>query len=377
MTHAIITTGPDGSPIYNPEGGPEEQARRELVAAFRRARQLNGSGRPARSAADALATARQRLAEHDSARARYMKAAEAREAHESMGGGKEALAELREAEDSARKAAARASSACSFYGGGRYGPGTWQGGENAPEHARRNYSWGSIASAMHNGKRGELYALHAENDSSDAVRDIRDAHDCARFDHTGYYDNPFGESFRDGSGLCMGVVGQLRGRNGRAVYVAGYRFGGCDDSGTFDMRELHIAEGPEECHAEDARRDAAYAADSMAERAAELEREYQTAWQAGLEWRDLANDIEATRKKTLALLKENRESGGSRDLPAIHAMIRDSVCKARKSIAKARKRMAELAAGDASELYFYPGEPRLMDAFCEGAELDTMPGDTT
>lgn len=45
-------------------------------------------------------------------------------------------------------------------------------------------------------------------------------------DHGGWYTNPYGESFRDGSGLCYGAIFLLPGKGGKARAVAGYKHGG-------------------------------------------------------------------------------------------------------------------------------------------------------
>lgn len=84
-------------------------------------------------------------------------------------------------------------------------------------------------------------------------------------------------------------------------------------------------------------------AEKLAERAADNERDYQRAWGAGLRWAELADTVAETRAATLALLRENRESGGSRDLPAIHATFRDVTCKAWRTICEARAERAQLA----------------------------------
>lgn len=213
-------------------------------------------------------------------------------------------------------------------------------------------------------------------DTDSAFRSTTPAHDVSGGpDHNGWYTDPFGDVFRDGSGLCFGVVCQLPGKGGRARYVAGYQFGGVDGGPTLDLTTVYESESTG-WHGDtpDAMTDAARAADELARIAGEKEREYQTAWQAGSQWAGELETVETTRRETLALLKENRESGGSRDLPAIHATIKAAACEARARIVAARDRMKELAAGDCDSLYFWPGDETLQGAFCEGAGLDAMPG---
>lgn len=210
---------------------------------------------------------------------------------------------------------------------------------------------------------GGLYYL-ARDDGFGAVRGVMAAHDVSGspVDHKGWYTNPYGESFRDGSGLVWGVVASLPGKDCKPRYLAGYQFGGQDQGITLDLRTIYESED-----------DAARAGDSMAERAGEKEKEYQTAWQAGSQWRELKEQVCELRKQALAVLRENRESGGSRDLPAIHAFIRDKVCEMRGDIGRKRDQMRDLANGDFQELIFWPGGESERDAFCEGAELDAMP----
>ena len=118
-----------------------------------------------------------------------------------------------------------------------------------------------------------------------AIRYTQDASDVVSLNHTGWYTNPFGEAFKDGSGLCHGVVARLAGV-GPARFVAGYRMGDHDDdnAGTFAMRGLYVAASSDESDIEQAGQDAARAADELARIAGERESEYQAAWQAGQEY---------------------------------------------------------------------------------------------
>lgn len=74
----------------------------------------------------------------------------------------------------------------------------------------------------------------------------------------------------------------------------------------------------------------------------EREYEYQCAWQAGRLFDDMKEREKDQRRETLDLLRQNRESGGSKDLPAIHATIKRAVCRAWKSICESRNERAEL-----------------------------------
>ncbi len=210
---------------------------------------------------------------------------------------------------------------------------------------------------------GGLYYL-ARDDGFGAVRGVIAAHEVSGIpvDHKGWYTNPYGESFKDGSGLVWGVVASLPGKDHKPRYLAGYQFGGQDQGITLSLKTIYDSED-----------DAARAGDSMAEKAGESEKEYQTAWQAGSRWADLKQELSDIRQRVLEVLKENRESGGSRDLPAIHAFIRDKVCEMRGEMARKRDQMRDLANGDFQELIFWPRGESERDAFCEGAGVTSYP----
>jgi hypothetical protein len=102
-------------------------------------------------------------------------------------------------------------------------------------------------------------------------------------DHFGWHTDPHGDVFRDGSGLCWGVVYRLPARNKtglsgnyKSLLVAGYQFGGCDFGVTLDTSQVFECEAME--YRDDrlgATVDAARHADSLAQEAAYKEREYQ------------------------------------------------------------------------------------------------------
>jgi len=217
--------------------------------------------------------------------------------------------------------------------------------------------------------RDEWNRYHAAEDCP-AFRDETPAHDVTGGpDHRGWYDNPYSESFRDGSGLCFGVVVQIPGRDGSARYLAGFRFGGHETGPTIDLGTVYTAPGE---FNESAMAEAARAADSMAETAAETEREYQTAWAAGNQWAEAGERIAEITEKARVTLRENRESGGSRDLPAIHATIREAVCAMRAEVQELRQKRAELAAGERESLWWHWGryDESPLTGFAEGAGLD-------
>lgn len=196
----------------------------------------------------------------------------------------------------------------------------------------------------------------------------------------GYYTDPYayGEVSKDGTGLCWGVVYQLPARAGRARFVAGYIMGGCsDDLPTVDFGTIYETEFPASDMGSDARdydaaRDAARAADSMAQHAAEQEREYQSAWAAGSEWAQLGDEIASERKAALELLQERRRAraAGLDGYKAICATMRAAIESHLTSIREAREKRESLERGDgggSEYMLFWPGDATLKAAFNDGA----------
>jgi hypothetical protein len=155
-------------------------------------------------------------------------------------------------------------------------------------------------------------------DGYGAVRDVVDA-DSIMPRAGRYYDNPHGESWRDGSGLMWGVVARLS--HGRAL--AGWQHGGTDGGPTLSAK---IFSGP------DAAEDAAYYADGMAERAAEREREYQEAWRAGDDWAEAGNRLLELRTEIRAWIAEMRPAQG---------LARTALCEGLKARLEERRELME------------------------------------
>lgn len=194
----------------------------------------------------------------------------------------------------------------------------------------------------------------------------------------GWVTDPYGITCRDGTGLCCGVVYQLPARKGCARFVAGYQFGGGDDDGAMlDLSRVYtsLSARGDDCSPvdhEDAR-DAACAADSMAQKAAEDEREYQTAWAAGSQWAQEQEAIREARQEALAILAERRAVKGESAYPALCKAIRSQVQSLLRTIAKSRAEAAKLASGDVEGLGFWNGDARLHAVFCEAAGLESFP----
>lgn len=188
----------------------------------------------------------------------------------------------------------------------------------------------------------------------------------------GWLTLPGGETYKDGTGLCFGVVYRLPGRKGESRYVAGYQFGGQDGGPSLDLSRVFADErgasywdgSPPDTKAS---RAAARHADDLAKAAAEAEREYQTAWTAGSRWEAIRERMRADCADLRAILKERRAVKGAGNYPTLCSAIRLQVAQLWRQIHGRRERMRELAKGDSVDLGFWPGDARLCEAFNDGA----------
>lgn len=229
--------------------------------------------------------------------------------------------------------------------------------------AKRSLSYGR--STTH----GQFWADKPE----ELLRNIERAHSVDRRFPEGYFDNFHGESFRNGDGLCYGVIGQKRGRAGRArgvaVYYSGHAFG-CNDVVQFDLARPLI-----DTDSDAARREAARYADGEAEKAAQEAREFSAAYGAGNAWAEKREEESELRSKALALLRERKAASKLADsFPGLCDAIRGRISDLLESIRESREEREKLARGDGpGNLYFYQGDARLREAFCDGAGLSVFP----
>ena len=177
---------------------------------------------------------------------------------------------------------------------------------------------------------------------------------------------------------CFGLVYQLPARDGQARFVAAYDFSDRDGGLVFDFSQVFTEDSRPYGYSTsaqdyDAARDAARHADSLAEKAAEEELEYSTAWQAGAQWSDVQGEVRQARQEALAILKERRAARGQEAFPALCKAIRAQVESLLETIQDARDKAAKLASGEYGDLYFWNGDKRLQAAFCEGAEIQSFP----
>lgn len=136
-----------------------------------------------------------------------------------------------------------------------------------------------------------------------------------------------------------------------------------------------------DCHLEDRSRiggargcliEAARAADSFAEHAAEKEREYNEAWQTGSRWADLGETITDLRTTVMALtahLRAIRHDPMPKTTPKVAVIMRESICGCLSRIRKCKKERAELRSNYVRQNAFGYPERTLIDAFNEGAGL--------
>jgi hypothetical protein len=142
------------------------------------------------------------------------------------------------------------------------------------------------------------------------------------------------------------AIFQIPGRDGRALYVAGYHES-MSDGFVVDLSPTAVIEGDlgRTWQGEDDSGliDAARMADSFAERQAEKAREYAEAWQAGQRFAELGEEIKEVRREALRLIIAAKRSS---ELLAKETEIRASVCtrieELRNAIADARQQRADL-----------------------------------
>ena len=196
----------------------------------------------------------------------------------------------------------------------------------------------------------------------------------------------YSDTFQDR--LIFGVVYQLPARDGCPRFVPAYADSDNPDSALFDFASMETGTRDSNCSYEgargnDAAKDAARSADSLAQHVAERAREYDAAWQAGSAWAQAAEEMRDARQAALAILKERRaaindsrlsDSGYFALCDAIRARVSDLL----SDISDARARMARLAEGDGAtdsdyDRTFWTGDKGLREAFNEGAGESILP----
>jgi hypothetical protein len=163
-------------------------------------------------------------------------------------------------------------------------------------------------------------------------------------DHTGWYTR-----HEDYYETLRGAVFQLPARNGRPVYVAGYveMEGDKPINGNSAAICLSSIVYGEESHEkehisyDEAARECARVADSIAKEVAETQREYDEAWQNGQRYSDLGEEVAEMRKHCLALIKEIKAQGKA-FAPAICETLKAHVSSYVRDIQEAREKREKL-----------------------------------
>ncbi len=141
-------------------------------------------------------------------------------------------------------------------------------------------------------------------------------------DHTGWFTNEFQEE------KLRGVVYQLPARKGKAQFIAGYTDPCNDDCARIDFNNIYDDEN-----------EAARAADRIAEKTAESEREYNEAWQAGNDYAEKGEELSTIRKATIELLQaiKNKQSE-----PVICKAIRSQINSQLAEYSELKNKRADL-----------------------------------
>jgi hypothetical protein len=217
-------------------------------------------------------------------------------------------------------------------------------GEGKERYPSRVYGWN---------RRDENGIAWVENLEHAGLRFVNHADEIVRLNHKGWY----ADSFQDS--LYRGCVLQLPGRDGRARYLAAYADPDNESAYRVDASGFFIGDARVSSWDDDSgAREAARAADSLAEREAESAREYNDAFHRGVQWSFCGDTIHDARRELAALRREVR---AAKSLPGVHTAkaLVARCAQLRDESRKAHERRAELANG------YYDASTRA--AFNEGA----------
>lgn len=150
-------------------------------------------------------------------------------------------------------------------------------------------------------------------------------------EHNGWYTDDEGD--RE---TMRGIVYQFPARDGKPRFVSGYA-----DPCNTDKEGNRPAALSFEIF--DDEKEAARNADSIANYAAEEERDYNRAWQAGRKFEELGDDISRARKACLSLIRETKAACEAiKQYAGIKATIRAAVAEYVSDIRKAQKERDKL-----------------------------------
>ncbi|OQM74934.1 hypothetical protein [Manganibacter manganicus] len=229
---------------------------------------------------------------------------------------------------------------------------TWNPASEALKAARADVANGKARYPQSSGygpaykERGSKHMRWIEKPSTCGLRFVGYADKIAGLNHSGYYvDN-------DQNEIVRGVVFQMPGRNGHARFIAGYEDwnnGKADSDGPVSLDFGEVISEFVGSYGDDnaGTRDAARAADQIAEWVAESERNYHAAWQAGNRFAELGEEIAETKTAILDLIPEIRKAGAMLDtFPHAHKILHQTLCSRLADIRKARKERRALSEGD-------------------------------
>lgn len=173
--------------------------------------------------------------------------------------------------------------------------------------------------------------------ASHGLRIVGDAHDLARIGHTGWFLDPLG----DGE-TVHGAVLQLPAQDGEAIFLPAVADPYNDDCYSVDFGDWYKATRDD---VEQAKRDCARAADSLAEAYAENEREYQTKETARMKIEEARERIKETRAAHTVAVRELRSVRAlGTQAPTLCSMLRTSLARMRDDVGEARREIRELTA---------------------------------
>lgn len=201
-------------------------------------------------------------------------------------------------------------------------------------------------------------ARFIENTDAVGLRWVGWADELANLRHTGWFtdDEGMGETLR-------GCVYALPARNGKRVLIPAYREGGEHWGRWTDQNTGSAILFPGDIT--DDEDTAAHWADSNAEHAAEKEREYNEAWQAGSRYAALGDDLGTMRADLRSLLSEMREERGrDKERPSLCAALRSHIRTMLSDMDSARRERADLY-----EQFDTAWSKDLRAAFRDGASL--------
>lgn len=169
---------------------------------------------------------------------------------------------------------------------------------------------------------------------------------ATRIQHKGWYTDDDGEVLR-------GVVYQLPARKGKPQYISGYADPYNDDCALLDFTHIH-----------NDKIQAAYAADRIAELAAEKERDYKEAYRAGAMYSDALQIVKDNRVQCIGLIAAIRIERNRQAPKIICDTLRAQVQRHIAAIKSAREQARRLY-----DDYAHLKEARkhLLDAFNDGA----------